>query len=727
MLRVCVLLVFVCVLGVGSLRGRGLFCRDPDTGKLHAVNTTWPATSFCGNYHCKIRRKNLTGHVYAPLRQVNITNLKLIGENFTLIDIKDDNNINKDEVAKNIVNVDKKTEPDIIDGILNLKGETGTKLDDIVEDSNETEQDRYLSEKEIRSLTEMLHTVKKSDLDAIVEIYNLAQDIYKEIDKTSTDHVLEDIMHTAKTVENKFTRSDLLQKVIKQGHVSYWYEPLASGKVRAADLMRPDMSRTETMRNDMIPVIPAIPIDIEPPVDMVQVEPPKLAINTKFSPTPSSEPYPANQMRRMTDTLLTGPLITHKDFGKLPYYYPMSNFQRMASYQHDPKKTYTPSPRGASPQQPYKAMTYKPMYTAGKYQKEIQKSILLPYPFSNIHHYNWSHPQNMYHRNHLFEDKESLPSNNPNPLSNPNTLSNLNIVSNPNTISNLNVVNNQNTQNNLNALNNPNALKKQNTLNNPNTLSINTLHILNALKNANTQNNVNSPNKVNNRNALNNPLTLNIPNTLNILNALKNSNKLKTLNTLNNLNVLSNPNTLNILNVLKNPNALKTLNLNAQSNPITLKKHIQKPKNAVLMNPDLENFQDLEIKATNKEQIARSQNSDDRRKPDWQTDSLPKQILEEVRAHIQEKQRVFIHPFPLRKKVKLERVGKVHKMDEVKRTKRQVEGKKVTKEAQLEPELFEVFIGNTTCNSDYTVPGFFRYGNLSQPFPECCPQRIQTR
>ncbi|XP_035454983.2 uncharacterized protein LOC118279397 [Spodoptera frugiperda] len=578
MWRECGVLMLVCVFGAGSLSGRGFFCRDPETGKLHGVNTTWPSTSFCGNYHCKLKRKNMTGTNYAPLRLLNVTTVSLENQNISVIELK--KNVSENETStKESVKLNKKPHSNIINGILSLQANKENKVEDTHDDKNVSDKDRYLSEKEIRSLTEMLHTVKKSDLDAIVEIYNLAQDIYKEIDKTSTEKTQEETKSDMKNVEKE--KNELENPVKPTKDVSYWYEPLASNKMRAAEPVHPGAPRIGTIRHDIFPGIPpALPVTAQIMPAVADAAP--QTVQNPIQTTPTSTTLIGTLTRKNVRTNMesffeNGPLSS-KDFGKLPYYYHLSHFQRSSSYKHDRNKPKPVSKKTHHlPQPTHKTITYKPLFSGGKYQKEIKPSILLPYPFSNIIHYNWSVPQiprkNVYHRSHVYDQVESL---NTNPTLNTNPVKQL----------------------------------------------------------------VNS--------------------------------------------------------------------------------------NAILMNPDLENFQDLQMKPSMlvKKSVDFTK-KDEVRMPDWQSDPLPQQILEEVRAHIQEKQKMFLHPFPLRKKAKLERV--VMNLDEIKRTKRwATQNEPVEQKSDLEPELYEVYIERTTCNSDYSVPGFFRYGNLSQPYPECCPQRIPT-
>lgn len=122
-------------------------------------------------------------------------------------------------------------------------------------------KNRYLTEKEIKTISDLLHTVKKSDLDAIVDIYSLAQDIYDEVGKANNDSIIDDTINAiADDKPNK----------------SYWYDPLIHNKVRQ------DMDYHESNQ-----------------------------VSTKAKPITDMSSY------------LNGVLI-NQDFGKLPYSYPMS-------------------------------------------------------------------------------------------------------------------------------------------------------------------------------------------------------------------------------------------------------------------------------------------------------------------------------------------------------------------------------------------------------------------
>lgn len=361
-----------------------------------------------------------------------------------------------------------------------------------------SEDDRYLTEKEIATISAILHSVKKSDLDAIIEIYNLAQDIYKEVDKTSPENLIHETVNDIKqdlVVEKK-------SKLIKSDNadqVSYWYEPISNGKIRVPS-ESPDMASLHST-------------------------PMKVTTPKPAAPETTTPVYATKSIDSFFDRTLTS-----KDFGKLPYYYPISNFQRSSSYVHNPPEQKTHAPPTKAP----KARVTEP----SKYRKNIKPSVYLPYPFSFIpRYYNWTYPHTIYYNKNYLEREE---------------------------------------------------VKKD-------------------------------KNKV----------------------------------------------------------------------PI---------KNAVLINPDLENDQVLfkagELKADEEKEEKRllrlipenKEKQTEKFKHEWQTAPISKHILDDARAHIDKTK--FLKPFTLRKKIKLERVGKVFKLDELtKRSKRN---------AELEPDLYEAYIERTT-------------------------------
>ncbi|KAJ8708570.1 hypothetical protein PYW08_009952 [Mythimna loreyi] len=763
MLRECVLLVTVSVFGVGSLSGRGFFCRDPDTGKLHPANSTWTATSFCGKYHCKLKRKNITSTQYAPLRQINITDIQLLGQNLTTIEVqKKDIFVKKNEDLNNVVNIENKTELDITDENNNTVKDQGITLQDIIDDKNASDKDRYLSDQEIKSLTEVLHTLKKGDLEAIVEIYNLAQDIYKEIDKTSTDHALNEVMATTKTLSKEIFKSDVFRKMAKYNNASYWYEPLASGKSRPDDLLRPDVIRTD-INPEVQPI--AIGVGVPVPLNVVPKPTPRNLLDPMSLNIP---PVPAYQIRKISDSFFNGPL-SYTDFGKLPYYYPMSNFQRMSSYKHKQNNKQTANIVTPAPV-PFRlppVMTTMPtpsivntadrnqsLYISVKNKKKLNSPTYLPYPFINMQHYNWSYPQSAFNRNKLdtrrkeeslFDKLELLRKEenlfgtlrkeeyNVDPLEKhrkqeysvdplekhrkqENILDRLDSLTKEE-----NLFNQFGTRRKEETFVDRLGMrrKEDNSVDrlgirrkDDDTVDKSGMH----KKNDDSVDKLGMPRKQEN-----------IVKKIGLL--TKEENMFEPLGRTN-TDKFSGP-----LDPLRKDD-INTIRIN-HNGPIA----VGKKSNAILMNPDLENFQDLQIRLVEKkentvntnvkqEEGDRGRRLIERRRPEWQTNSLSQQILDEVRGHLMEKQRLFIHPVPLRKKVKLERVAKLLNMDKLTRRKRSLEEpiKQPNKiDEPLEPELFEVYIESTTCNADYTIPGYFRYGNLSQPFPECCPQRIPTR
>ncbi|XP_075985884.1 uncharacterized protein LOC142983008 [Anticarsia gemmatalis] len=540
MRAVCVI-VFVCVCAAGAITGRGFFCRDPDTGKLHAVNTTWPSSSFCGNYHCRLRRKNLTETEYAPLRQIYVPNITV------QIDPA------KQNVTKKTVTTERTVENEIlrnINQLMDFNIFNSTQEATVLKPVEKKDSDRYLTDFEIKTISTLLHAVKRSDLDAILEIYRLAQDIYKDIDKSNADTLIHETINDMRKgqvdIPKEKSKIDTTKGYWRKHGVSYWYDPVAYGKPKPFDVnLRPDQNALGS----------------------------EIVKKTTPRPTkPTTTPRTSTNAPKTLNTYFRGALTT-KDFRKLPYYYPISDFQRMASYYHQagaPKFIY---PVTTKPPSKHTTAVLPVILTLAlskvpevktdspMYRSEIKPSVLLPYPFSYItHNYNWTFPENTY--------------------------------------------------------SNKNKLDRY------------------------------KPEK---------------------------------------------------------------------------KKEKKKAPVAVLMNPDLENFEELGPAPKPEKNIAKKdQKVESKFKHDWQTEQISRQILEEVRANFAERAK-FLKPYPLRKKVKLERVGKLFKLDEHKRSKREVEPKEDTG-----PELFEVYVERTTCHSDDSIPGFFRYGNMSQPFPECCPQRISS-
>ncbi|XP_068624024.1 uncharacterized protein [Battus philenor] len=357
--------VLLCVFCVHSLQTfKALYCQDPDTGMLHPVNTTWAARSFCGNFTCKLRKKNKTSSdLITPIRKINITNINI---NF----IKSEEDMSPS--ASENINIGRKIKPGSAHLVDREKFVSRNKIDDdkrIESPKPEKEGDRYLTESEIKTITDMLHSVKKSDLEAIVDIYNLAQDIYKEMEKGPSESLFQESMtpiHIHNNIENK-------QNTINRDkqRVSYWYEPLNfhNGKVK------PEVDITGAATTIPTTTIQPLPIDDNP--------------NTYFKGS-----------------------LTDKDFRKLPYYYPMSNFQRISSYTHTTKPKNVID-TAASEQKPCK----KPVTTTNNYmipswinkslkksylpvtpQNVFEPSLLLPFPFAYVNNNNFSeYPPTFYY------------------------------------------------------------------------------------------------------------------------------------------------------------------------------------------------------------------------------------------------------------------------------------------------------------------------------------------
>ncbi|CAF4770337.1 unnamed protein product [Pieris macdunnoughi] len=466
---------------------KGLYCQDPDTHKLYPVNATWPSETFCGNYTCKLRKKNHTETEYVPITKINIT------DKYFLRDIDD----MKTSPSDNSFAVTKESQQDKSPVYIeNSFSPNQQKLNN--------QKDRYLTDTEIKAITEILHTVKKSDLEAIIEIYNLAQEFHKEIDGATTESLIKETINALQ---------DEKHEKKKNHHKSYFYKPL-------------HQTHMEKNLTDM------------------EKESSRVPPQTYY-------PYP----------YFNGPTLRN-GFGRTPYYYPMSNFQRSASYIHRPYLPPTPPtarPCTTPPRPCSKPCTKPHGYLPPWYNKSVIKPyvnkhhladpMLLPYPFSYIHHYNYSsYPASYYYNNYPWAQLDSY---------------------------------------------------------------------------------------------------------------------------------------------RKAPSHA----YQPQLAPEDTKAAIAEEKTLEAMKNDGSS----EVESDN----------------EWKTKPLSEKILDEVRANLDKSKLLK----PLRKKVKLERVGKVIKLDELTREKRSVIEIKGT------PDAYEAYIDTSKCEPSIT-PGFFRVGNLSAPFPECCPQRI---
>ncbi|CAH0714824.1 unnamed protein product, partial [Brenthis ino] len=487
----CYTAVLVCLNIVYGTPAKGLFCQDPDTGKLYPINSTWQSESFCGNYTCKLRKKNITETEYTPITKVNITKDNLNKKNNIL---QDDMSTSPSENSFTVIkNVDPIKQP--------VFNKDKYKIDEINADST----DRYLTESEISTITEILHTVKKSDLEAIIEIYNLAQEIYDEMDSTN-EKLVKSPFDSLRIGENENKKNK------NKDSISYWYEPLQYGNKKLKDL------KTEM-------------------TNAVSV--------TKTYPNPT--------------TYFNRP-VPDKELMKMPYYYPVSNFQRMSSYIHKPYSIPQPI---IEPPKPCNKHVYPPWYSS---KPVIPQQPMLPYPFSYVHHYNMSYPASFYYNSFPWAQ----------------------------------------------------------------------LDIYNR-------------------------------------------------------------------------------NKNYQQPYGTYFRH--EISNAVPEETEVKDVEDEnEVKEGNN-----PLDEETLKVPEWQTDEIPKNVLDEVKANIVEKSKL-LKPLSLRKNIKLEKVGKVIKLDELLRKKRNIISSDTD---DVEGDQFEAHIERTTCESLSTEPGYFRVGNASEPYPACCPQKIQ--
>ncbi|CAH2098080.1 unnamed protein product [Euphydryas editha] len=355
---ICVLCAFIHVV-YGTSYIKGLYCQDPDTKKLYPINTTWKSETFCGNYTCKMRKKNLTETEYTPITKINITAQHLKENNkHDVIVSHDDMSTSPSEQSFVIQKFEPEKQPVFHKDVHNKINEFNNGL----KNNKSEDKDRYLTESEIKTITEILHTIKKSDLEAIIEIYNIAQEIYNEIGSPKADKFVKDTINSIKNDETEVKKKPLNDG---KNSISYWYEPLRQYHVKPK------------------------PVDLK-------------TDGTNVMPTVHPYSYPV--------TYFNGPL-QDKDFGKLPYYYPTSSFHRKSSYVHNPHSSQQNRPQEAKPckkQKPspiayippawYKAVPNENMESYKR--STIAQPMLLPYPFSYVHHYNYTYPASYYYNNY---------------------------------------------------------------------------------------------------------------------------------------------------------------------------------------------------------------------------------------------------------------------------------------------------------------------------------------
>ncbi|XP_049881169.1 uncharacterized protein LOC126377479 [Pectinophora gossypiella] len=601
-------LFVLCTIAVGSalFTGKGFYCRDPDTGKLYPVNTTWASSSFCGSYTCKLRKKNNTTD--EPLRQLKIGNVDQPQKETARI-VKHEGNCTRpigvviEPPKSNIQNILHKEKTDDANYV-SLDNFKNIELNSVNKDS-----DRYLTEQEIKALTMLLHTVKKSDLEAILEIYDLAQDIYKEADRVGDDEVLfqntNAIEEEKLTLENKPTVRTEAPKV--KNYVSYWYEPLTSSNNKhSIDQISPALPTAKDTSNEIKPV----------PIKS------KEAIHEPISP----------KFKSKAEAYFSRAL-TNQDFRMLPYYFPMSKFNRQSSYHHT-------NPGGPLP-----------VPSSNHQGVQIPQLVPVPQPVPI--------PQTTMTRS---------PPIGSYPLLIPNTQLGSQHVDN--ILATVNKKPCKHPDGPIKKISPWFKLIKKPFIYDPE----NKQYDLQRRPITYTESRINAQ-------------TLHYPF------AYLNYN----LSNLQNLYVNEYP--WSFLNLHKDhqhnhPNYLKAA-------------YMAHLPHAFLINQDLPD----DSMGEEQKPIAEKE----KKLPDWQTEQLPMSILNEVRANMANTK---LLPFPFRKKVKLEKVSKVIKMDDLSRSRRHANVANAGN-----PEEFEVYLEKSTCTTD-TEPGFFRMGNATEPFPACCPQRI---
>lgn len=213
-----------------------------------------------------------------------------------------------------------------------------------------SDSDRYLTEKEIDSIADLLHTVKKSDLDAIVDIYNLAQDIYKEMDEATTAEIMKENLN--------LINDRNIHRNHKTDTISYWYDPLAN-KERMSGKLNMDVQNT---------------------INSISTEKSKIIPPKYFSGT-----------------------LLNNDIEKTPFYYPVTQFQRISSYTN-PSYSYKVTTQNTDinrkPEVQNNVENRNPaVNTKVDSQKLIEPSYYLPYPFANIHSHNLTESRNSHYGN----------------------------------------------------------------------------------------------------------------------------------------------------------------------------------------------------------------------------------------------------------------------------------------------------------------------------------------
>ncbi|XP_061705538.1 uncharacterized protein LOC133516562 [Cydia pomonella] len=345
MLRACVRVYCICLCASVVLSvhvAKEYVCQDPDTGTLHELNTTWRSTTFCGNYTCKIRRIN-TGQQPSKVF-VSLFNQQSRSNNDNKI-----NHTNEFSLSK--------------------------LLPELTKDS-----DRLLNKAEIQKITELLHSVKKSDLQAVIELYNVAQEMYKDMKLTDT----KEDNRASEAISGESRESS-------QHKTSYWYEP-ANEHRKEAD-MKPEGTELEG--------------------------------STLYSASPypyaQQQPYFYSQSRTNYPNYFTGSLLNND--GRVGYPSLPMNQQGMPAYYQQRIIYDAPGPTPQSPCNPcVRPYQYQPMPMPANYPPRPTSNM---YPYLLRYNYT-THAYNNYYKGNpwaYYDYYRNLPYQKPSQFQrNPNTL-----------------------------------------------------------------------------------------------------------------------------------------------------------------------------------------------------------------------------------------------------------------------------------------------------------------
>lgn len=476
--------------------------------------------------------------------------------------------------------------------IAQKESENNTVIQKILKESkvaNETVQqnisvskddDRYLTTDELKALTSLLKNVKKSDVEAILEVYNLAHDIYKEIDK-SADH---GIVNELQSTQSKRKDSKLEEPIKHEpnDHISYWYEPLSHSN-----------NKQKVVQIDASKLMPVLPPNPKKETHIVPVPPivmkkPKEEDTILEGTTKINDALPPNYSYFM------GPL-TNSNFRKLPYYYPMVGIHKQSNY--IPGKDFfeeVPEPPGkiSSIQNPANAMSQ----TGLNADAPVTKKSFIKMPCKQEHFKQTTGEEILTKKTTMNKDKISF-------------------------------------------------------MDNPKTLLAPFTHMYKK-----------------------SPTILPYPFAYVHYN----------LSSLPNTYFNANPFHLFNIRPQEPLNKMNQIPPHLYMNP----KYVSDLSNAILINPDLNG--EVDIMEQKPVEVILTQED---KMPSWQTAPLPQNILNDVKANVLAQSKLL--PLPIRKKVKLERVSKVIKMDELKRTVRDTM-KRELELAKEVPEEFEVYLEKST-------------------------------